>query len=192
MIDITFSNSEALEKGKLLIAEPFLDDDYFRRAIIFLCENNNEGSFGFVINNFINIKLSDLDETFPDIETKISLGGPMEINSLYFLHKMGDKIQNSALVENGIYIGGDFQEITKLIREDNSLMNEVRFFIGYSGWAADQLENEVKNNTWVVSEKNAKNILFESQAKQSWKRYLHELGGKYKIISTFPLDPNNN
>ena len=88
MIDITFSNSEALEKGKLLIAEPFLDEDYFRRAIIFLCENNNEGSFGFVINNFINIKLCDLDETFPDIETKISLGGPMEINSLYFLHKM--------------------------------------------------------------------------------------------------------
>jgi putative transcriptional regulator len=192
LIDITFSNSEALEKGKLLIAEPFLDEDYFRRAIIFLCENNNEGSFGFVINNFINIKLCDLDETFPDIETKISLGGPMEINSLYFLHKMGDKIQNSALVENGIYIGGDFQELTNLIKEDNSLMDEVRFFIGYSGWAADQLENEVKNNTWVVSEKNAKNILFESQAKQSWKRYLHELGGKYKIISTFPLDPNNN
>jgi len=192
LIDITFSNSEALEKGKLLIAEPFLDEDYFRRAIIFLCENNNEGSFGFVINNFINIKLSDLDETFPDIETKISLGGPMEINSLYFLHKMGDKIQNSALVENGIYIGGDFQDLTNLIKADNSLMDEVRFFIGYSGWAADQLENEVKNNTWVVSEKNAKNILFESQAKQSWKRYLHELGGKYKIISTFPLDPNNN
>ena len=192
MIDITFSNSEALEKGKLLIAEPFLDEDYFRRAIIYLCEHNNEGSFGFVINNFINIKLSDLDETFPDIETKISLGGPMEINSLYFLHKLGDKIQNSALVENGIYIGGDFQELTALIKEDNAIMNEVRFFIGYSGWAADQLESEIKNNTWIVSDNNAENILFESQAKQTWKRYLRDLGGKYKIISTFPLDPNNN
>lgn len=192
MIDITFSNSEALEKGKLLIAEPFLDEDYFRRAIIYLCEHNNEGSFGFVINNFINIKLSDLDETFPDIETKISLGGPMEINSLYFLHKLGDKIQNSALVENGIYIGGDFQELTALIKEDNAIMNEVRFFIGYSGWAAEQLESEIKNNTWIVSDNNAKNILFESQAKQTWKRYLRDLGGKYKIISTFPLDPNNN
>ncbi len=192
MIDITFSNSEELDKGKLLIAEPFLDEDYFRRAIIFLCEHNNEGSFGFVINNFINIKLSDLDETFPDIETKISLGGPMEINSLYFLHKLGDKIQNSALVENGIYIGGDFQELTALIKEDNAIMNEVRFFIGYSGWAADQLESEIKNNTWIVSDNNAENILFESQAKQTWKRYLRDLGGKYKIISTFPLDPNNN
>ncbi len=192
MIDITFSNSEALEKGKLLIAEPFLDEDYFRRAIIYLCEHNNEGSFGFVINNFINIKLSDLDETFPDIETKISLGGPMEINSLYFLHKLGDKIQNSALVENGIYIGGDFQELTALIKEDNAIMNEVRFFIGYSGWAADQLESEIKNNTWIVSDNNAENILFESQAKQTWKRYLRDLGGKYKIIATFPLDPNNN
>jgi putative transcriptional regulator len=136
--------------------------------------------------------LSDLDETFPDIETKISLGGPMEINSLYFLHKLGDKIQNSALVENGIYIGGDFQELTALIKEDNAIMNEVRFFIGYSGWAADQLESEIKNNTWIVSDNNAENILFESQAKQTWKRYLRDLGGKYKIISTFPLDPNNN
>ena len=67
-------------------------------------------------------------------------------------------------------------------------MNEVRFFIGYSGWAANQLEDEIKNNTWIVSSNNATNILFESQAKQSWKRYLNDLGGKYKIISKFPLD----
>ncbi len=192
MIDITFSNSEALDKGKLLIAEPFLDEDYFRRAIIYLCEYNTEGSFGFVINNFINIKLSDLDETFPSIETKISLGGPMEINSLYFLHKLGDKIQNSTLVSNDVYIGGDFQELSNLIKEDESYLKDVRFFIGYSGWGPEQLETEIKNNTWVVSSNKAENILFESQAKQSWKRYLHDLGGKYKIISKFPLDPNNN
>ena len=192
MIDITFSNSEVLEKGKLLIAEPFLDEDYFRRAIIYLCEFNTEGSFGFVINNFINIKLSDLDETFPDIEIKISLGGPMEINSLYFLHKLGTKIQNSTLIDTDIYLGGDFQELSKLIKEDESIIKNIRFFIGYAGWGTNQLETEIKNNTWIVSKTNAENILFESQAKQSWKRYLHDLGGKYKIISKFPLDPNNN
>ena len=192
MIDITFSNNLEPEKGKLLISDPFLDDDYFRRSLIYLCEFNKEGSFGFVINNFISINLHDLDESFPEIETQISLGGPMEINSLYFIHTLGDKINNSLLINENIYLGGDFQQLSVFIKEDESIIKNVRFFIGYSGWEANQLETEIRNNSWIVSEMNSPSMLFGSQSKLTWKRYMYELGGKFKIMSKFPIDPKYN
>ena len=192
MIDITFSNNLEPEKGKLLISDPFLDDDYFRRSLIYLCEFNKEGSFGFVINNFISINLHDLDESFPEIETQISLGGPMEINSLYFIHTLGDKINNSLLINENIYLGGDFQQLSTFIKEDESIIKNVRFFIGYSGWEANQLDNEIRNNSWIVSEMNSPSMLFGSQSKLTWKRYMYELGGKFKIMSKFPIDPKDN
>ena len=192
MIDITFSNNLEPEKGKLLISDPFLDDDYFRRSLIYLCEFNKEGSFGFVINNFISINLHDLDESFPEIETQISLGGPMEINSLYFIHTLGDKINNSLLINENIYLGGDFQQLSSFIKEDESIIKNVRFFIGYSGWAANQLDTEIRNNSWIVSEMNSPSMLFGSQSKLTWKRYMYELGGKFKIMSKFPIDPKDN
>ena len=82
MIDITFQNEEDPAKGKLLISDPFLDEDYFRRSVVYLCEHNIDGSFGFVVNNFISINLNELDESLPKVEAQISLGGPMEVNSL--------------------------------------------------------------------------------------------------------------
>ncbi len=192
MIDITFSNNLEPEKGKLLISDPFLDDDYFRRSLIYLCEFNKEGSFGFVINNFISINLNDLDESFPKIETQISLGGPMEINSLYFIHTLGNKIKNSLLINENIYLGGDFQQLSSFMKEDESIIKNVRFFIGYSGWSANQLDTEIRNNSWIVSEMRSSSILFGSQSKLTWKRYMHDLGGKFKIISKFPIDPKDN
>jgi putative transcriptional regulator len=180
------------EKGKLLISDPFLDDDYFRRSLIYLCEFNKEGSFGFVVNNFISINLHDLDESFPEIETQISLGGPMEINSLYFIHTLGDKIRNSLLIDENIYLGGDFQQLSEFIKQDESIVKNVRFFIGYSGWGANQLETEIRNNTWIVSEISSSSMLFGSRSKLTWKRFMYDLGGKFKIISKFPIDPRDN
>jgi putative transcriptional regulator len=192
LIDITFSNDLKPDKGKILISDPFLDDDYFRRSLIYLCEFNKEGSFGFVINNFISINLNDLDESFPEIETQISLGGPMEINSLYFIHTLGEKINNSLLIDKNIFLGGDFQQLSSFIKEDESIVKNIRFFIGYSGWGANQLETEIQNNSWIVSELNSSTMLFGSQSKLSWKRYMYDLGGKFKIISKFPIDPRDN
>lgn len=192
MIDLAFTNSLEPAKGKLLISDPFLDEDYFRRSVIYLCEHNNEGSFGFVLNNFININLHELDENFPEIPTHISLGGPIEPNSLYFLHTLGDQIQNSILVSDGVYLGGDFQELSNLVKEDFTLIDQIRFFIGYAGWSPDQLEDEITKNAWVVMNLKSKEDLFNTSNAHSWKSYMENLGGKFKIMSKFPLDPRDN
>lgn len=192
LIDLAFTNTEEPEKGKLLISDPFLDEDYFRRSVVYLCEHTAEGSFGFVINNFISINLSELDESFPNIETQISLGGPVEINSLYFVHNLGDQIENSVQVSQGIYIGGDFKQLSAYIKETPALINNVRFFIGYAGWKGNQLNDELSTNSWIVSELKTPLSLFESKSKQSWKKYMYDLGGKFRIMSKFPIDPNDN
>ena len=192
MIDITFTNSIDPEKGKLLVSNPFLDEDFFRRSLVYICQYNKEGSFGFVINNLISINLHELDESFPDFETQISLGGPMEVNSLYFIHTLGDKINNSVLVSENIYLGGDFKQLTALMNEDKSISKYVRFFIGYSGWASEQLEKELETNSWIVANLSSKEMLFESKSKQTWKRFMYDLGGKFKVMSKFPIDPTDN
>ena len=191
MIDLSFTNPVEPEKAKFLISDPFLQEDYFSRSIIFLCEHNNEGSFGFVINNFISVNLHELDENFPEIETQISIGGPIEVNSLYFIHAFGEQIQNSAVISEGIYLGGDFQELSNLIKTEPALIDKVRFFIGYAGWSAGQLQKEITTNSWVTIDIPATSI-FKAKTKQNWKRYMYDLGGKFKIMSKFPKDPNNN
>ena len=192
MIDITFQNEEDPAKGKLLISDPFLDEDYFRRSVVYLCEHNIDGSFGFVVNNFISINLNELDESLPKVEAQISLGGPMEVNSLYFIHRFGDQIQNSAEISDGVFLGGDFQQLSNKIVEDQSNISKVRFIIGYAGWKRKQLKEEIKNNAWIVKELSSPLQLFESQSRLSWKRVMFDLGGKYKIMSKFPLTPMNN
>jgi len=192
LIDLSFTNSIEPDKGKFLLSDPFLDEEYFRRSVIYLCEHNEDGSFGFVVNNFISLNLYELDESFPNIETKISLGGPIEVNSLYFIHTLGEKIENCVEVEDGIYLGGDFQALSTCIKEDEDLIKKVRFFIGYSGWSKDQLKNEIISNSWLVLDVNTKKDLFESPINKSWKRYMYDLGGKFKIMSKFPIDPREN
>lgn len=192
LIDLSFTSGIQPAKGKILISDPFLDEDYFRRSVLYLCEHNKDGSFGFVLNNFININLHELDETFPEIQTHISIGGPIESNSLYFVHTLGDKIQNSIHVHDGIYLGGDFQELSNLVKEDITLINQIRFFIGYAGWSPNQLDDEIAKNAWLVVKLKSKDDLFSSTNKHSWKSYMEGLGGKFKIISKFPLDPRDN
>jgi len=192
LIDITFQNEEDPAKGKLLISDPFLDEDYFRRSVVYLCEHNIDGSFGFVVNNFISINLNELDESLPKVEAQISLGGPMEVNSLYFIHQFGDQIQNSAEISDGVFLGGDFQQLSNKIVEDQSNISKVRFIIGYAGWKRKQLKEEIKSNAWIVKELSSPLQLFESQSRLSWKRVMFDLGGKYKIMSKFPLTPMNN
>jgi putative transcriptional regulator len=192
LIDFAFTNDKAPQKGKILLSDPFLDEEYFRRSIVFLCEISEEGSFGFVLNNLIEVNLQDIDSKLPAIKTKLSLGGPVETGSLYFLHSLGEQVENSLLIHDNICIGGDFEQLSNLLKEDPDLINQVRFFIGYAGWGLGQLEAEIAENSWIVSNLNPIQEVFDIRKTNSWEERMNLLGGKYKVISKFPLDPNQN
>lgn len=191
MFDLKVHNQLKPAKGKILITEPFLDDEYFSRAVILLCEHNEEGSFGFVLNNFVDFKMNELTE-FPEIDTKISLGGPVGTKNLYFIHTAGNLLDGSILISDGIYYGGDFNQLKKLYAAGVITDQQVRFFLGYSGWTANQLEGELKQHSWLVSDIIDSEYIMNVNYPNVWNKYMSEQGGKYKAFSHFPTNPGLN
>ncbi|CAH0996376.1 hypothetical protein EMA8858_02508 [Emticicia aquatica] len=177
-------------KGKILIAEPFLGDKNFERSVVLLCEDNEEGSFGLVLNQLTNLRLDDvMDNIYGDLS--LFLGGPVEQNTLHFIHRLGNQIDNTIEIGNGIYWSGDFEQIKNLINIGKISENDIRLFIGYSGWASKQLEGELKKDSWIVSDADA-NLIFDTPSKQFWREVLKRMGGQYKVLSNYPIDPRLN
>lgn len=181
--------SEKLEKGQLLIAEPSIIGDLsFNRSVILLADHNEEGSVGFILNKPLEYTINDL---IPDIEAsfKIYNGGPVEQDNLYFIHTIPDLIPNSIEISNGIFWGGDFELTKSLINEGKINKEDVRFFLGYTGWSANQLESELQSNSWIIAMNNYKSSILGKSSSQFWKEKIIELGGEYLIWSNAPENP---
>jgi putative transcriptional regulator len=180
----------SLSKGKIIIAEPFLGDKNFERSVAILCEHNEHGSFGLVLNQQTNLKLDDVvDNIYGDLP--LFLGGPVEQNTLHFIHRLGNQITGAIEIGNGIYWSGDFEEVKILINIGKVSEKDIRLFIGYSGWASGQLEGEMKQDSWIVSETDA-NFIFDTPTKEFWRAVLKRMGGEYKVLSNYPTDPRLN
>ena len=174
------------KKGHLLIAEPStLGDVSFNRSVVLLAEHNDEGSIGFILNKPLNYTINDL---LPEIEAsfKIYNGGPVEQDNLYFIHNIPEIIPNSVEISNGIYWGGDFETTKHLINTGEINKNNIRFFLGYSGWSVNQLEMEMQENAWIVSENSLKKKLLSKSSNQFWKEKIIEQGGEYVLFSNAP------
>lgn len=180
-----------LTKGKLLIAEPsILNDSSFNRSVILLTEHNENGSIGFIFNKPAPYTLNDL---IPDINSslKIYFGGPVSEDNLYFVHKVPELIPDSIEIGNGIYWGGDFDTVQDLLKDDILSKHDIRFFLGYSGWSEQQLEDELSITSWLVIENKFQN-LFSIGHNNFWKNELIKYGGIYKIWANAPKNPSLN
>ncbi|WP_298766591.1 YqgE/AlgH family protein [uncultured Polaribacter sp.] len=179
------------KKGRLLVAEPaILNDDSFNRAIILLTEHTDNNSVGFILNKPLGYNLNDL---MPEIacEFNIYQGGPVEQDNLYFVHRIPQLLEDSIEVANGIFWGGNFNQLKKLLNEGLLQESDIRFFLGYSGWDKQQLSEELKTSSWFVSENNFDNI-FSNKEESLWKNKLLEKGGNYKLWANAPSDFNLN
>ncbi len=179
-------------KGHLLIAEPsIIGDVSFNRSVVLLADHTDDGSIGFIMNKPLEYSLSDL---VPEIEIPhiIYNGGPVEQDNLYFIHKVPNLIPNSIEISSGIYWGGDFTKVRNLINTGKIIANEIRFFLGYSGWDAKQLHDELKANSWVIVENTYKKYIIEKKYDTFWKEKMIELGGDYLIWCNSPENPSYN
>ena len=179
-------------KGDLLVAEPSIIGDLsFNRSIVLLTDHTKEGSIGFILNKPLDFTISDL---IPEIEApfKVYNGGPVEQDNLYFIHKVPELIPNSIEISLGIFWGGDFSEVSKLIVDNKINEKEIKFFLGYSGWELNQLEEELKSNSWVVTKNSYKKSIIEKDYEFFWKEKMVELGGNYSIWSNAPENPSYN
>ena len=176
------------QKGSILISEPFLPDDNFKRSVILLCDHNEEGSFGLVINKNLELTVHDALEEFPEFEGNIYMGGPVESNTLHYLHTLGDVLDESIEIMNGLFWGGNFETLKILIEQKSISSDEIRFFLGYSGWGVGQLDDELKEKSWIVTN-GRPDYIFNDHGEELWREILKEMGGQYFIMSNFPESP---
>ncbi|HEU4609267.1 MAG TPA: YqgE/AlgH family protein [Chitinophagaceae bacterium] len=177
--------------GILLIAEPFLKDPNFQRTVVLLCDHQKEGSFGFVINRHFDHKLNELMNDMDDLSLPVFYGGPVQMDSLHFLHQYPEKIPGSYEVQAGIFWGGDFETAISLLREGSIKPDKIRFFIGYSGWSGGQLDMELKEKSWLTVGATRR-VVFHNSASEIWKESLKLLGGEYEQLINYPTDPSLN
>ncbi len=178
-------------KGRLLLSEPLMGDFYFGRSVVLLAEHNDEGSFGIVMNKPVEQKFNDVVKDFPSFDGRLYIGGPVETNSLFFIHTMGDIIEGAMEIGSGIYWGGDIEIVKEMILLNSITPDQIRFFVGYSGWSPEQLKGELKKNSWLVSKDLDKDI-FKINTKNMWEILLEPLGKEYSHWQKFPTDPGLN
>ncbi|WNM19018.1 YqgE/AlgH family protein [Flavobacterium capsici] len=181
--------SEKLKKGTLLISEPSIIGDLsFNRSVILLADHNNDGSVGFIINKPLDYSIHDL---IPEVNSNFTVynGGPVEQDNLYFIHNVPELIPNSIEISNGIFWGGDFETTKNLINNNEIKKHNIRFFLGYSGWESNQLENEMLASSWIVIKNNHGNKILKKSVSDFWKEKIIELGGDYLIWSNAPENP---
>lgn len=180
-----------IKSGTLLIAEPFLKDPNFMRTVILLCEHDDNGSVGFVLNKLLKHTLNELLPEMEGTRIPVFVGGPVESDRLHFLHSYPDEIPGGLRIADQIYWGGDF-EIAKMLLLNQQLDSSgIRFFVGYSGWATHQLAEEMKGKSWISAQADSK-LVFHKQTDQIWKESLKQLGGDYSMMVNFPTDPQLN
>ena len=179
-----------VQKGNLLISPPLTEDDFFHNSVIFLTHHSNDSVVGFIINKPTDIKINDLIEDFPNIELKVYYGGPVATDNLYFIHRVPDKINGSIHIISDLYWGGEFDQVKQLINDRILNSNDIRFFIGYSGWEVDQLRDELENQSWIIDELD--HSLFEWDVLKLWENRLCKKESKYKLWVNAPKDISHN
>ncbi|SFR48222.1 putative transcriptional regulator [Robiginitalea myxolifaciens] len=180
------------QKGNLLIAEPALTGDVsFNRSVVLLAEHNEEGSVGFILNKPLNYSMSDLVDEI-EVPFPVFNGGPVEQDNLYFIHNVPHLISDSIEISDGIFWGGDFDTTVTLINTGQISQNDIRFFLGYSGWASLQLNQELLSKSWIVASNKYESDIIRKSTQAFWKEKMMELGGDYMLWSNAPENPSLN
>ena len=177
-------------RGTMLIAEPFMQDKYFKRAVVLLAEHNEEGTVGFILNRPLEVKLCDVMSGMGNSAMPLFLGGPVQKDNLFFVHTLGDLIEDSLPVTEGIWWSGNFEMVKEMVKRNEMKEEQIRFFVGYSGWSPGQLEEELKTNSWIVTAAKAKHILLPHD--KVWGTILKSMGKNYAEIANYPEDPSLN
>ncbi|HEX8327481.1 MAG TPA: YqgE/AlgH family protein [Hymenobacter sp.] len=185
-----------MRPGTLLISQPFLGDPNFERSVVLLCRDEpEEGTFGLVLNRVTNLTLGDVLDLPATVGSAVNdlplyVGGPVEPNTLHYLHRRAD-LPGSTDLGQGVYWGGDFELLVSLIGSGIVSADDVRLFAGYSGWSAGQLAGEMQGQSWIRHPASAGKV-FTLASDAFWRDILREKGGRFKVLANYPVDPRLN
>lgn len=186
-----YKNKFLPQKGGLLLSEPYLADPNFERTTILLTEHNNEGSVGFILNKPSDSRVSEVLDDLKEYDARIFIGGPVQQDTLHFIHRVSS-LDDSIEIVPGLYWGGNFDQLITKIETKQIGSTDIKFFLGYSGWSAGQLDEELKIDSWIVSDQVSEELVFETEPDNMWKKAMRGLGGRFSVYSNYPADPRMN
>jgi len=182
------------EKGSLLIANPVLPDPNFSRTVILLCDHDEQGSFGLVINRSTQLRAPDLFLNINILKSyneKIYLGGPVSQSMVFFLCRSPSAAGKLDEICSGVYLGSNLETLESLYSSLENPEQDIRFYLGYSGWSGGQLAEEMEQNSWLVQRANEQFIFLDSES-LIWPKAVNSLGKKYQYLTKAPVNPQWN
>ena len=168
--------------GKLLVASPEIGD-FFRRSVVLVVEHNDEGAFGLTLNQPSATVLGD---TIPELAERLGsdhlvhLGGPVSPNALTCIGEFEDPTESERLIVDAVGMV-DLESPPELKR--------LRVFAGYAGWSSGQLDEEIEQDGWIISDPAADDPFSDGDL---WSEVLSRLGGEYELLARLPDDPSVN
>jgi putative transcriptional regulator len=172
-----------LKNGKLLIAEPFMQDPHFKKSVLALCDyTKQDGAVAFILNRPTNLKMDEVMHDFPEFDSLIYYGGPVANDTIHYIHRAGELVEGSREIIPGLFWGGDFNKLKILIKTAVINPMDIRFYIGYAGWTAGQLEEELDIKSWVVDDIDI-NYPFLKDSLDLWQTCLQTKGNHLAVLA---------
>ncbi|MEY3350023.1 MAG: hypothetical protein RIQ50_134 [Bacteroidota bacterium] len=180
-----------VEKGTLLIAEPFMKDENFQRSVVLICQDQHEGSVGFIINRKLKGAVGDWVQELEGCTLPVFEGGPVGKDQMHFLHAVPEIIPGGHCIAEGVYWGGDFDTVKSLAQSNQLPKSAIRFIIGYSGWDEGQLNTEMNEKSWLTAPASH-TLVFHEKPQQIWGDAVKTLGNDFLPLLNYPIDPSLN
>lgn len=184
-----------LGAGAMLVAHPQLTQSCFNHAVIVLLDyGRDSGAMGCVLNYSTNFGLNDILENVRYEGVPVFGGGPVGLDRLFFLHTLGEDILPGAnVVTPGLWGGGDFDAVADYVNAGYTTEGELRFFLGYSGWEAGQLEDEIDEGTWATLRMpDDPSELLRGDGDAVWHNAVRALGKEYRDWQLYPRNIHSN
>jgi putative transcriptional regulator len=176
--------------GGILIAEPYLQDIHFQRAVVLICHCSEEETMGYVLNKKMDMPLSQLVNAIHHPDFPVYTGGPVGKDTLHFIHTRPDLIGGES-IPGGLTWNGDFPKAIEAINDGEITPEECKFFLGYSGWGEGQLDAEIEMNSWLVT-RTEPNVILSNDVVDMWYDAVYNLGHKFHHLLNMPLNPSWN
>jgi len=189
--------SEANEdygKGHFLIANPVLPDPNFSRTVVLLCNHDDQGSFGLVINRSAPANAKEIFEGMGvsySPSGKIYIGGPVSPSQVFYLcHSKTPLLELDAICD-GVYLGMSWELLDNLMTRVEDPEKNIRFYMGYSGWGAGQLAGEMTRLSWLTCEAQSE-FVFQENEEGIWANAVKSMGKDYEYLIKAPINPQWN
>jgi putative transcriptional regulator len=156
-----------LQTGNIIIGTDSLNGTNFEKAAIVITEHNEKGTIGYVFNKPFPRNFNELEEFKHSVPVPLYAGGPVQTDMLYFMHRRPDLIEKGETVAGHVFMGGDFKKAVMLLNNAQLAVDDVRFFIGYCGWDAKELEAEISEGSWQITDAPV-DIVFSASTESIW------------------------